>query len=229
MQFDLQRFDHDRLQALIRHPSLQSWLQVDTPAVLLINGTSYSLPQSETSFFTAKLVDSMHATAAANADIVVLAFFCGQHRDLRDVYSNPSELMMSLFLQLVDSCRMISPLELQACTAGLAPTEVGSICEAFERLVEALDESFRLFVVVDGLQFFAEPADRAEKTVEIVKRLRALCGRPLKATVKLLFASPSRSTFVEGLFDDGEFVTLPKHCRPGGAYAKENDPHSKLN
>lgn len=112
---------------------------------------------------------------------------------------------------------MISPLELQAHTAGVVPKEVGSICKAFKQLIEVLN-SIRLFIVIDSLQFFAEPVDRGEKTVEIVRYLQALCRRPLKATMKLLFVSPGRSMFVERLFNDREIVTLPKHCRPGSAY-----------
>jgi hypothetical protein len=218
IQFDFKRLDHDRLLALIRDTKLQSWLLVESPAILLINGGSSSLPQSETSFFSSKLVESMRLTMQSNPSISVLSFFCGQHRDLTDVYSNPSELMMSLLLQLVEFCNRLSPAHLLASMSNLNPTEVVSICEAFEKLVETLDEDFRVFIIIDGLQFFAEPANRREKMLEVVKRLLGICKKPQGATMKLLLASPSRSAFVEDMLDDGEILNLPTHCRPAGVY-----------
>lgn len=218
MQFNIQGFATDRLLTLIRHPQLHSWLLVDTPAVLLVNGGSYSLPQSETSCYCAKLVESIRFTMESNNDTLILAFFCGRHRDSQDVYSKPSELMMSLLLQLVESCRGLSPAHLQACLSSLVPSDVVSICDVFERLVGELDEDFRVSIVIDGVEFFGEPADREEETLEIVRRLVGVCKKPWRATMKLLLASPSRSAFVEYLFGDGEVLTLPKYCLPGVTY-----------
>lgn len=98
---------------------------------------------------------------------------------------------MSLFLQLVDSCRLVSPAELQGCMPNLDPTDLRSVCDAFDWLVQKLDEIFKLYVVIDGLEFFAEPARRCAEMMEIVRRLRALCRGPLQANMKLLFTSPT--------------------------------------
>jgi hypothetical protein len=222
MQFNLKRLDHDRLIALIRALPLQSFLLAPDRPILLLNGGGSSLPQSEASFLSAKLVESIHSTMVTNYKVLVLAFFCGQHRDKMDVYSNPSEMMISLLLQMVEFCGALSAEDLLACMSDLDPTDVNSICSAFENLVETLDEDFRVFIVLDGVQFFAEPASRGEKMREIVKGLLGICRKNQRAVLKLLLASPTRSTFVEDLFEEGEVLTLPIHCRPADVYGGIN-------
>jgi len=202
----------NRLLYIIRSFRLRAWLEIDESAALLINGGGESRPDSEASYIAAKLVESLLIATQTTPCIVALAYFCGQHRHLRtDVYASPSEMAMSLLLQLVHAHQdSLTPGDLQTCLVGLDPRRIGSICDVLEKLVDMLGGETFLFVVLDSISFFAHPAPRQQETAELLRRLTAIQRKPTKAIVKLLFTSPSRAIFVEQMIDEYEIINVPQ-------------------
>lgn len=222
---------------------MRTWLVLaDEPAALLVNGriAAVARPRNEISFVAARLVQSLLLLTTADAaggdggggigggrsEFVPVAYFCGLHRRMSsDVYASPPEMMVSLLLQLVDRHRGFGSSVLQMVLDSLRPHDLESLCSLFEELVLALPASTVLFVVVDGVNFFAEPPDRADEFARVARCLVGLLRRPrgeVKATVKVLLTSATRSDFVEDLFvaERGEVMNLPRHCRPRGTYTE---------
>ncbi|KAL3481694.1 hypothetical protein BJX99DRAFT_253221 [Aspergillus californicus] len=214
---DRDDLDEDRIMAMIQSPRLRSWLAIDESSTLLIKGQARAIPRSETSYTSSKIVEFLIGTMSRKPNIIALAYFCGQHRRLAsDVYANPSELIMSLLLQLIDNYRAFAKEDLQRCFQNINPHSVESLCQAFKRLVRKLSTDVFLFVVVDGIGFFSDPGDRAEQTAFIVSQLIGLQTESRKATVKLLFTSPAKAAFIDDLFQEEEILNLPRHPKPTG-------------
>lgn len=100
-----QRLQPHRLQAIQDNPRIRAWLSLDSPSLLLVNGNSTSHLDLSTSFFSAKVMDTMMQQSSQphkDIEIIPLAYFCVQHKNYsKDVAAHPAELAMSLLLQLV--------------------------------------------------------------------------------------------------------------------------------
>lgn len=100
-----QKVQSNRLQAIQGNPRVRAWLSLDSPSLLLVNGSSTSHLDLSTSFFSAKIMDTLVQQASQphkNIEIIPLAYFCGQHKNYsKDAAAHPAELAMSLLLQLV--------------------------------------------------------------------------------------------------------------------------------
>jgi hypothetical protein len=212
-------YDGSRLIALQTNPRLRAWLTVDEPSMLLLNGRANPRPDSEVSLFVARVLQQLLVQEemrsnreAAGARIIPLGFFCGQHRDWQtDDNGNPEELAMSLLLQLIDRGRQVlNSTVLWQCYERLRPGDISSICSMFKALILSLDSEIVVVLVVDGLRFFAQPRERAQGTEDVITRLVALYRDRPTATLKFLFASPTRSEFVEEYFADEEVLELPR-------------------
>ncbi|RYP76412.1 hypothetical protein DL771_001851 [Monosporascus sp. 5C6A] len=226
--------DQDRIMALVQSPRLRAWLVlVDEASCLLVNGhVHHPVSHNEISFVSARLVYSLLRAASGQDNvavspynvgnnIVALGFFCSLHRLLAsDPYASPCEVAMSLLLQLIDSYRSFPPTSFQSVVDNLQPQNLPSVIEAFEALVRALPRGYVLFIVLDGINFFAEPADRADELAFIVRSLVGIRRKAPAAMVKLLCASATRSDFVEWCFEENEIMNLPVHCRPTAAYSE---------
>ena len=217
----LAELDENRMVAMVQSFRLRSWLAVDESSTLLVNGRFQATPKSEVSYVCAKLVESLIIAMDQKPSVITLAYFCGQHRRLAsDVYANPSELIMSLMLQLIDNYRDYSTEDLQKCLNSTDPRSVESICESFERLVKKLPGDVFLFVLIDGLSFFADPPDRQEETAWIVSRLLNLQREPQRATIKLMFVCPTNAAFVQDLFEEAEIMNLPRNPPSAGRWSE---------
>lgn len=218
--------DASRLIALQNNPRLRAWLTVDEPSLLLLNGRADPQPDSDVSLFTSKLYQQLLAHHQIHtgqdvhrAHIIPLAFFCGQHSDWQlDSNGAPGELAMNLLLQLIDLGRKaIDPAVLQHCYEHLRPGDIASILSMFEALISSLRPNVVVIIIVDGLRFFAQPRERCHGTREVVTRLvdiyRSMSDG--NASLKILFASPTRSEFVQDVFIDDEILELPRDL-PGG-------------
>ena len=218
--------DRSRIASLQSNPRVRAWLAVDESSLLLVNGRTRSRPGSETSVVCAQIVqhllsrdrpdvpDESPAQPARRGKptvVVPLAFFCGQHRDwLRDPNASPAEAAMSLLLQLVDRCGSDLPGEVLSDCLDTSPEDVASVCSSLEKLIQSLNNRVIVVLVLDGLRFFAQPAERQEQMRELVERLLAIYRKRTAATLKFLLASPTRSVFAEDLFGNDEILTLPR-------------------
>ncbi|KAK0713528.1 hypothetical protein B0T26DRAFT_753624 [Lasiosphaeria miniovina] len=235
------QLDTDRLHALQNNARLRAWLTIDEPSALLLDGGASDAQCNTTSYFAAHVIDSLrrrHQTWSSSSTdppitAITLAYFCSQHRDYRrDAAGSPAELALSLLLQLVDRHRGFGEAALCDVLQRVVPDDVGSVVRALGRLVRALPPSAVLFVVVDGLSFFAPPPKRRAGTREVVRwLLQNVCARQRSQsralgedgcegrggpTVKLLVAGPTRLRFVEDLFERDERVHIPADPPPLG-------------
>lgn len=177
------------------------------------------------SLYAAKIVDRLlehHRERAKTSDsgavVIPLAFFCGQHRDWeRDDHGSPEELAMSLLLQLVDRGRHhLDPEILQRFSADTTGGDIDSICSMFSHLIGSLGREVIVIMIVDGLRFFAQPKERAHGIEAVVTHLVQVYRREQQAMLKMLFTSPTKSYFVEHLFDEEEKLEMPRDVPAAG-------------
>jgi hypothetical protein len=216
----LRRTSHDasRLIALQSNPRLRAWLTIDEPSLLLLNGRADPRPDSEVSLFTSKLYQQLIAhQTGQNPDgacIIPLGFFCGQHCDWQfDSNGNPEELAMSLLLQIIDIGRgAVDPAALQECYEHLRPGDIASILSMIEALISSLGSGVIVIIIIDGLRFFVQRRERCHGTRDVIARLVGMYrDMPAgNATLKVLFASPTKSEFVQDVFIDEEILELPR-------------------
>ncbi|KAK3689416.1 hypothetical protein B0T22DRAFT_171754 [Podospora appendiculata] len=214
--------DPTRVHALQRNPRMRAWLTIDESSALLLHSGAEPL-SLDTSFFMATMVSSLleeKSKPNKSITVVTLAYFCGQHRDYRrDVAGSPEEMAMNLLLQLIDQYRDFEGADLQECLNSTVPGDVFSICASFGRLVQCLPADVVVFVVIDGIQVFAAPPERRSRSRDVVEALLRVYGSlPRDATFKLLVASPTRSKFVEDLFEEDELIHIPADPPPLGDY-----------
>ncbi|PVI07508.1 hypothetical protein DM02DRAFT_512819 [Periconia macrospinosa] len=227
--------DSGRLNALQSSHRLQAWLTVDESSLLFLNGRADPQPNSAVSFFTAQVFQSLlrfhdnYGKEKSVIKFIPVAFFCGQHRDQQtDVNSDPGELAMSLLLQLIDRTRGdLDDAILQRCYEKTRGGNIDSICSMLELVFTSLSSQAMVVIMVDGLRFFAQPAERGRGTREVVSRLVELFRVGSEARVKLLFSSPTRCEYLEDLFEDHELLAMPRELA-GGRMKKPHKFESSL-
>jgi hypothetical protein len=107
--------DEDRIFAIRSHPRFLAWLELnESSSILLVNANSALSTSPEMSFVSAELyqhvVELTSQKAKPSTELIPLAFFCSQHWDFdKDENGTPSELAMSLLLQLLDTYRDFDP------------------------------------------------------------------------------------------------------------------------
>lgn len=220
--------NHDRILAIEATFRVQAWLVIDEPSLLLIDGRAESRRDVEVSVFVARIVHQLHCWQAEvdefgpdAPEIVPVAFFCGRHRQRQDTNSNPTELAMSLLLQLIDRHRAgFRPSLIQKLGLELDPRNMSSICSKVEELIMKLRKNVVLILLVDGLIHFTQDEVQTSQTRELISCLIGIYRKRPAATLKLLFSSPTRPDFVEDLFLEKELLRLPR------SVASAHSPHN---
>jgi hypothetical protein len=220
------RLDMNRVSNLQAEPRLRAWLTVDGPSLLLLNGGTDPFSVS-TSFFSANIVSSLLEETQPSSqpvDVITLAYFCDRHSDYRDdVAGWPSELALSLLLQLVDRYPDFEAEDLTQTLEETNPRDAKSICASFSRLLGRLPSTTVVFLVIDGLDSFTMPANRESQTRDVIEALvqayNGLNKSPSPSPIlHFLVASPTRSTFVRHLFEEGDVIDMPTSLPPASGY-----------
>lgn len=217
---NLSRSESDKSHALRLQSNyrVRAWLTTDESSILLVNGRTQPRPDSEVSLLVARISsrlleyhEILDATPTRTV-VLPLVFFCGQHRDRRrDVNSNPSELAMSLFLQLVDRARQfVDSAFLQRCRSQVDPRDTAKICRMLGELITQLKDNFFVVIIIDGLRYFAQIPENRQQIKEIISQLVKIYRSSPAATLKFLFSSPTRMEFLEEFFEDEEILNLPR-------------------
>ncbi|KAL1862672.1 hypothetical protein Daus18300_008470 [Diaporthe australafricana] len=215
-----QRLQPHRLLAIQDNPRIKAWLSLDSPSLILVNGNSTSHLDLSTSFFSAKIMNTLMKQGSQshkNIEIIPIAYFCGQHQNYnRDVAANPAELAMSLLLQLVDRHWDFEPKVLQKCIERTIPDEIESILDSLARLLDHLPSEAMVFVIIDGIEHFTRPDERKSGLREALVRLVGLFREHQGAKMKLLCLSAQKGIMLEGLglLMDDEIVNIPKSPPP---------------
>ncbi|KAK0730879.1 hypothetical protein B0H67DRAFT_605720 [Lasiosphaeris hirsuta] len=221
------RLDMNRVSNLQADPRLRAWLTVDGSSLLLLNGGTDPLSVS-TSFFSANIVSSLlEETQPSSRPMVVitLAYFCDRHSDYRDDAAGwPSELALSLLLQLIDRYPDFEVEDLKQTLEETNPRDVKSICASFSRLLRRLPATAVVFLVIDGLDSFTMPANRESQTRDIIEALVQVynslnSSQSPSPVLHFLVASPTRSTFVEDLFEEEDIIDMPPSLPPAHGYS----------
>jgi hypothetical protein len=87
---------------------------------------------------------------------------------------------------------------------------MASVISMFEAILLSLECGMVIVMVVDILRFFAQSSETCHGAKDMVSRLVSLYRNPPAETFKVLFASPTRSKFVEELFGNEEILELPR-------------------
>ncbi|KAH6693814.1 hypothetical protein F5X68DRAFT_47191 [Plectosphaerella plurivora] len=199
-----------RASYLANSARLQAWLAIDRPSLLLVNGGGTNSAAVDVSIVSAGLVSTLLAAATAQPQIVPLAFFCGQHKQFAsDVYGCAVEMTMSLLLQLIHRYARFSDEELAEIVHRTNPRDIMSVCDTLEACVRRLSADTTLFIVLDGIDCFSDPTDRAHETIQVVHRLIGLSKQPPATSLKFLFVGSTRSRFIEHLVTDSEIMNIP--------------------
>lgn len=201
---------------------MRVFLTADEPSLLAVMGHCDPQPDSEISLLTAKIVDRLffviHARhVGEKLAIIPLAFFCGRHR--RDRYTNPTEVALSLLMQLIDRYRDYIDLEfLDRCRASMEPTDIQSVCCALRELIESLSDNVILVVIIDGLEFSAQATGMRESARHLFQTLVSIYRSRLKAMMKCLFMSSSRLGLVGNVLGDDEILEISMDSHHYGQY-----------
>lgn len=217
--------DMTRIKALYDNPQLRAWQVVNNSSLLLLNGGAELKYNSEVSCYSAAIFGALlrqyeggKKEHKAEAIVIPLAFFLGQHRDRNDVYACPEEVGMSLMLQLIDRCGDgIDSDILNDIYERLDPRSIASICSSLHSLLTSLKRNVVLVLILDAVRYFAEPSERGEKTRNLIECLVEIFRKRPVATLKVLIANPTRADFIEEFFQENEMVNIPRNLRPRGS------------
>ncbi len=211
--------DQERITALLGNPRLLAWLVLDQPSIMLLEGGADRSANNETSFVAAKVIQSaleLCEQPINDATVIPLAFFCARHQ--LDEYGNVAQLVLSLFLTLVDTYTQFDAHTLEKCLKKINRQDLKSIFDAFEKLILSLPSKVIVLLVIDGLRRFSQPSSRAYEMDEVISWLLNLYRRRPQATLKFLFTSPSRS---DPLFDSlagDEILRISRELPPRGGH-----------
>lgn len=214
------RLQPRRVTAIQENPRVQAWLTLDESSILLVNGNAASHLDLSTSFFSARVVRTLVEQASQNREnleIVSLAYFCGQHQNFsRDAAASPSELAMSLLLQLVDRHGEFDAVDLRRCLEDTDPKNVGSIMKSLGTLLAHLSSRAIVYLVVDGVEHFTRPDLRRAEFQDVLVQLVDLFQLQKRAKLKILFTCTQRGVLLEDLdlLAENEIVNIPMSPPP---------------
>ena len=217
----------NRVAWLYHSAIVRSWLTVDESSFLLVNGNGDTFCQS-TTVFCANVLQSLLPTSEQQQNsaitIIPLAYFGTKHQDYRrDAMANPSEVAMSLLLQLIDRYRGFGPEALRECLESTNPDDVDSICKSLGRLIRLLPDTALVYVIIEGLQAFSAPGYRESQMRALAEILLDMFLSENRVKIKGIFTSPTRARYVEDLFDFDQVIDVPSDPAP-----MEGEPFGQL-
>lgn len=217
-----------RVLAIQENPRLQAWLSLDDSCILLVNCNAASHLDLSISFVSAGIVHALMEQASQpreSVEIIPLAYFCGQHQDFsHDEAASPSELAMSLLLQLVDQHRDFGAADLRRCLEETDPNSIESIIRSLGRLLDRLTSKTIVYLVVDGVEHFARPDLRRAQFQDVLVLLADVFRQEREIALKILFTCVQKGVFLErlDLLSDDEIVNIPKSPPPISVWRREN-------
>ncbi|KAF6835973.1 hypothetical protein CMUS01_05568 [Colletotrichum musicola] len=212
-------FDEGLVSTIKSHPRLITWLTLNESSLIYVDTRSESRTYSlEMPLVIVEIFQNLGDFARqyastndeSNANLICLTFFCSQHRDLaRDPNAAPTELAMSLLLQLLCQQRYYDPGQLESAFGDLEPTNIESICATFEILLSWVPATTAVYLMVDDLRAFAQPPQRLIETIEVVQRFKHIHSKGnYRSILKFLFANSTRNETLDELFTEDETLRI---------------------
>ncbi|RBA15764.1 hypothetical protein FPRO05_12371 [Fusarium proliferatum] len=201
------------------HPRFQSYLTLDTSSLLFVDTRSENPTRSlEMPIVADETFRSLHAfmeeqneqAHGTTIHIICLSFFCSQHSNFaRDQNASPMDLAMSLFLQLIDYYRDFDSEYLDLASYDVNPGDTDAILFVFGALVNHLPEDVVLYLMIDDLKAFAQPAPRKFEMILVMEKLLELHRQgKYNARLKFLFGNSARNIFSDGFFTEAETLHI---------------------
>ena len=216
--------DQDRSVYVIRSQKLITWLTTTLSATLLVNGHCVDIQRrSPMSFVCAKLADSLQRAHENN--VLTMHFFCGEHVLWQDNIDNtPSGIINSLLGQLLKHCKH---LDLSSVTmlGDFRKDDTDAVCKRFHTVLKQISKEQVVFVIIDGLSYYADDPDREEETNRLLSSLISFTKRQRKHSreciFKLLLTSPNRLQIaaVDELAED-DILEVPERLPRGGGFTE---------
>ncbi|CAJ0540988.1 Ff.00g078250.m01.CDS01 [Fusarium sp. VM40] len=211
--------DEDLVSTVKSNPRFLSWLTLDESSLLFLDTRSDNQTCSlEMPIVTAEIFrdiltfssKQVSANKEASTAFICLAFFCSQHKDYaRDLNAQPTELVMSILLQLLDQYHYFEPQDLANIFSDFDPSDLDSTPSSFEALVTELPSHVFLVTLVDDISCFTWPVVRRRGMEYIMERLSCIHReRRYKATFKLLFGNSAQNNYANKLFMEDETLRL---------------------
>lgn len=211
--------DEDLVSTVKSNPRFLSWLTLDESSLLFLDTRSDSqtcsleMPVVTAEIFRDILTFSGKQASTdkeASTSFICLAFFCSQHKDYaRDLNAQPTELVMSILLQLLDQYHDFDLQDLANIFSDFDPFDLDSTLSAFEALVTELPSHIFLVTLVDDISCFTWPASRRRGIEYIMERLSCIHReRRYKATFKLLFGNSAQNSYANKTFMENQTLRL---------------------
>ena len=191
-------------------------------AAFFVNANSSAFaPDSPTSYFCAKLASTISSRGSAISSgcaTFPLFFFCSRHTYQTDVDAGPTGMLRNLIAQLLNLYPSFS-LETMAEIERIDLNDTNELCRTLESLVDELPTDTTIFCIIDGVSAFESRATYEKDFCIAVETLVGLAHgvNERAATIKVLFASTSRSRLLQQHLDSAEMLILPETVPSAGS------------
>lgn len=207
-----------RAEQLIQTRQVRGWMSAPASSQLLVHG-NYGRGDhvSGLSLFCASLAGSLAERAPRFLRVL---FFCGLHVDPPAIngHSGGRAMIQSFICQLLCQYDFRGRLLLhEASQDRIRQGDVDELCALYERLVRDLPSDVVLFCIIDGIMYyereeFKEDMERVLRTV-----LQVSADKSNSAAVKVLIASPTKTTNVRGPFPEHLILSMDSMAHAGAA------------
>jgi hypothetical protein len=228
--FDLSLEDQDRAVYAMQAPALQSFIDIHSSSILLINGQApdASTRRTPLSFLCAKLCDALRTTrkslSPGSKNFLCLSFFCAEHTRAEDEsVSGPAPIVNSLIAQLVSQYKRFDFMLLkEKYVSSLDRDDVSSLTKILSKLVSQLPDEIMVFCVLDELAEYDDEKGGGELE-ELVQALVGLVRRRERkgsgCMSKLLLTTGVELRLAAvGDLDDDEVVNVPEGLESQGGF-----------
>lgn len=214
---------------LVKMDRFRQWQRGSEPDILLVDGHAGSEGNGRTtpmSVFCATLIQSLEDlnadSSVSNGSMVVLYFFCGQHKSPNGGLPGPSGLMRSLIVQLILAWPEERRRDLQSVkqlakigqSSGSSNYQVTFLCQVFEELLWHLPPGLVVHGIVDGISHFETSIRDWSTDMRTIASSLETCAARLRgaseisSVFKMLLASAGKSTVVRDLIPQESQVSL---------------------
>ena len=164
---------NDRLDWIMNHRKLNTWLGTPTSSFLVINGRQPAiLRRGPTTTACARLYRTLRTISPAT-ERVVISCLVGEHTSRAPVWLVRGMLGDGLRAQTGRA----TDADLLDSVKAARMTSTSKLCGIFSKYIKGLRKDLEVIILIDGLSFYAD-RERREDTALLLKCLHGLC-KPL--------------------------------------------------
>lgn len=197
-----------RAEQLVHVERLQRWISSPDSCQLLIHG-DYDSKRAVSGL--SLLCSSLFLSLVAKApQIIRLGFFCGLHTDdKRDDFTGGRAIVASFIYQLLCQFNFDGLIPQDEIIPSLVQSwDLEELCRLFEWLVSSLPARLVVFCVIDGILYYERENFLDDTGYALVTILRISDDQHMKAAVKVLITSPTKTCHVRKPFTDEQVISM---------------------